>query len=467
MNKFELSFSALLVPVDILMIVAAAIAAYSIRVSPYVAEIRPVIYDLSFREYMSTVFVIMPFWVAIFALNGLYNLKVTRRLIQEFFTVAIAASGGLMVIIIMIFLRRELFSSRFIILIGWILSIVCVTIGRFLIRNLQKWLVKKYNYGIHQVLLVGGNGVKDVLINYFTRDKGMGYRVVGSLDSFEYAEVEKIIQENNVNEIIQCDPQIGKEKTKSLLDLSDEYKIDFKFIPDTFGTYINFDIRTISGIPIVEIKKTSLDGWGKIIKRAFDIVVSFIIIVLVSPIMIITAIAVKMNSSGPIFFSRLDDGKPLTRIGAKGKPFRYFKFRSMYKKVHNMRYHELASQNVRSGPLVKIGNDPRITAVGKFIRRFSIDELPELFLVLWGKMSLVGPRPHFPEEVAKYEKHHKKVLTIKPGITGLAQISGRSDLDFEEEVKLDTYYIENWSLKLDLQILLKTPLAVFAKRQAE
>lgn len=467
MNKFELSFSALLVPVDILMIVAAAIAAYSIRVSPYVAEIRPVIYDLSFREYMSTVFVIMPFWVAIFALNGLYNLKVTRRLIQEFFTVAIAASGGLMVIIIMIFLRRELFSSRFIILIGWILSIVCVTIGRFLIRNLQKWLVKKYNYGIHQVLLVGGNGVKDVLINYFTRDKGMGYRVVGSLDNFEYAEVEKIIQENNVNEIIQCDPQVGKEKTKSLLDLSDEYKIDFKFIPDTFGTYINFDIRTISGIPIVEIKKTSLDGWGKIIKRAFDIVVSFIIIVLVSPIMIITAMAVKMNSSGPIFFSRLDDGKPLTRIGAKGKPFRYFKFRSMHKKVHNMRYHELASQNVRSGPLVKIKNDPRITSVGKFIRRFSIDELPELFLVLWGKMSLVGPRPHLPEEVAKYEKHHKKVLTIKPGITGLAQISGRSDLDFEEEVKLDTYYIENWSLKLDLQILLKTPLAVFAKRQAE
>lgn len=468
MNKFELSFSALLVPVDLLMIIIAASAAYFIRISSFVAEIRPVIYDLSFREYMGAVFVIAPFSILIFALSGLYNLKVTRRLIQEFFTVAIATSGSLMAVIIMIFLRRELFSSRFIILIGWILSILCVTIGRFFIRNLQKFLVKKYNYGIHNVLLVGGNGTKDVLMNFFHKDKGMGYRVIESLDTFDPDQVEKIIKERKVNEIIQCDPIMEKGKIRSLIDLSEEYKIDFKFIPDTFGTYINFDIRTISGIPIVEIKRTSLDGWGKIIKRTFDIVVSLILIILLSPVLLITIIAIKIDSKGPIFFSRLDDGTSLTRIGAKGKPFRYFKFRSMFPKVHNMRYRELANQNLRDGsPLVKIKNDPRITGVGKFIRRFSIDELPELFLVLWGKMSLVGPRPHLPEEVAKYEKHHKKVLTIKPGITGLAQISGRSDLDFEEEVRLDTYYIENWNLKLDLQILFKTPLAVFSKRQAE
>jgi lipopolysaccharide/colanic/teichoic acid biosynthesis glycosyltransferase len=116
---------------------------------------------------------------------------------------------------------------------------------------------------------------------------------------------------------------------------------------------------------------------------------------------------------------------------------------------------------------VKIKNDPRVTRVGRFIRRFSIDELAEFFLVFIGKMSLVGPRPHLPEEVAKYKKHHKRVLKIKPGITGLAQISGRSDLDFEEEVRLDTYYIENWSPRLDLWTLLKTPMAVLKKRKAE
>jgi len=132
-----------------------------------------------------------------------------------------------------------------------------------------------------------------------------------------------------------------------------------------------------------------------------------------------------------------------------------------------MRYNELAEQNIRSGPMVKIKDDPRITRVGKFLRRFSIDELPELFLVFKGDMSLVGPRPHLPEEVAKYEHHHKKVLTIKPGISGLAQISGRSDLNFEDEVKLDTYYIENWSLLLDLSILLRTPFAVLRPRRAE
>lgn len=140
----------------------------------------------------------------------------------------------------------------------------------------------------------------------------------------------------------------------------------------------------------------------------------------------------------------------------------------MVPKSDNLRYTELADKNIRSdGPMVKIKDDPRVTKIGRLIRRWSIDELPELFLVLIGSMSLVGPRPHLPEEVAKYEHHHKKVLTIKPGITGMAQISGRSDLSFEEEVKLDTYYIENWSLLLDLSLLLRTPWAVIRGRKAE
>jgi lipopolysaccharide/colanic/teichoic acid biosynthesis glycosyltransferase len=129
----------------------------------------------------------------------------------------------------------------------------------------------------------------------------------------------------------------------------------------------------------------------------------------------------------------------------------------MYPKVHNLRYTELAKQNIRNGtPMVKIKNDPRVTNVGRFIRKYSIDELPQLFNVLIGNMSLVGPRPHLPEEVEKYQKHHKFVLTIKPGITGLPQISGRSDLNFEEEIKLDSFYIEHWSPWLDTKIILKT-----------
>jgi lipopolysaccharide/colanic/teichoic acid biosynthesis glycosyltransferase len=131
---------------------------------------------------------------------------------------------------------------------------------------------------------------------------------------------------------------------------------------------------------------------------------------------------------------------------------------------HNLRYTELAHLNSREGtPMVKIKNDPRVTRLGRFLRKTSLDELPQLFNVLKGEMSLVGPRPHLPEEVAKYQKHHKFVLTIKPGITGMAQTSGRSDLDFEREVKLDTYYIENWSLLLDIKIIFKTLLIIFKK----
>ena len=157
----------------------------------------------------------------------------------------------------------------------------------------------------------------------------------------------------------------------------------------------------------------------------------------------------------------------MMRIGQGGKPFPYFKFRSMVPGTHNMRYRELSEKDTRKGaPVVKIENDPRITRVGGFIRKFSIDELPEFFLVLTGKMSLVGPRPHMPEEVAKYKPEHKKVLTIKPGITGLAQISGRADLDFDEEVRLDTYYIEHWSPWLDLYILFKTPIVVIFRKGA-
>jgi len=228
------------------------------------------------------------------------------------------------------------------------------------------------------------------------------------------------------------------------------------------------EVSDLAGIPIVEVKKTTLDGWGRIWKRLFDIFGSALLIILFSPILLLVALAIKLDSRGPVFFSKRDDGSFVTRVGEGGRPFHYFKFRSMIVNSDSMRYKELADKNLRTdGPLVKIKDDPRVTGVGKLIRRWSLDELPELFLVFIGKMSLVGPRPHLPEEVAKYEHHHKKTLTVKPGITGMAQVSGRSDLLFEEEVKLDVYYLENWSLLLDISILLKTPLAVLKHRQAE
>ncbi len=210
---------------------------------------------------------------------------------------------------------------------------------------------------------------------------------------------------------------------------------------------------------------------GRIIKRIFDMIFSLVFIIIFSPVFIITAILVKLTSPGPVIYKN-------ERISKNGV-FKLFKFRSML--VHfcvgeeygnqeqAIKYEkELINQkNTKNGPVYKIADDPRLTKFGKLIRRWSLDELPQFFNVLFGQLSLVGPRPHQPREVEKYEKHHKKVLGIKPGLTGLAQISGRSDLPFEDEVKLDVYYIENWSPLLDLAIILRTPLAILKSRKVE
>jgi exopolysaccharide biosynthesis polyprenyl glycosylphosphotransferase len=230
----------------------------------------------------------------------------------------------------------------------------------------------------------------------------------------------------------------------------------------------NIEMNSISGIPLLSLKPTSLDGWGRVVKRIFDIFGAAIGLIILSPVFLITAIAIKLDSKGTIIFKYLDDGSRVKRVGEHGKLFNFYKFRSMHPNTHNLRYTELAKLNQREGtPMVKIKNDPRVTRVGKFIRNTSIDELPQLWNVLKGDISLVGPRPHLPEEVAKYDKHHKFVLSIKPGITGLAQISGRSDLDFEREIQLDTYYIENWSIWMDIKIILKTFAVVFAGKAAK
>ena len=223
--------------------------------------------------------------------------------------------------------------------------------------------------------------------------------------------------------------------------------------------FANIAITPLADIPVIELKRTPLDGWGKISKRGFDIIFSTIILILLIPLFLVIGIIIKVDSSGPIFAK-------LERVGRKGKTFTLYKFRSMIIGAQGMKK-ELTQYNERAdGPLFKMKNDPRITRFGKFLRASSIDELPQFWNVLRSKMSVVGPRPHEPEEVSHYQKHHKTLLAIKPGITGMAQVSGRSDLSFEEEVKLDVYYVENWSMILDLQLIYRTPFILVAKRSA-
>jgi exopolysaccharide biosynthesis polyprenyl glycosylphosphotransferase len=471
MKKSELFFTFLLVPLDFTMIILAGLSAYYIRFAQFTTGIRPVIFNLPLGGYFKILIIIAMSWLVIFAFAGLYNIKDARRLAKEVYRVVLACSTGLMLIVILIFVRRELFDSRFIVLAGWILAIIYISFSRVFIRFIQRALFK-YGIGVRKVVLVGNSQTTDNLINFYSTNKDAGVDVVKRLRNFELEttqEFENFLKTKEVDEIIQSDPNLSKAEVLRLYDFADEHHIVFKYAADLLGAKVlKTEVAEIAGIPIVEVKKTPLDGWGRIVKRIFDIICSAVLIIITSPILFLTALIIKLGSPGSIFFSRRDDGSPVYRVGQGGKLFHYFKFRSMVPGTDSLRYNELVDKNLRNdGPMVKIKDDPRVTRVGKFIRRWSIDELAELFLVLKGDMSLVGPRPHLPEEVAKYERHHKKVLTVKPGITGLAQISGRSDLTFEEEVKLDTYYVENWSVLLDLAILMRTPWAVVRGRKAE
>lgn len=453
------------------MILGAAALAYYIRFADSITEIRPVIFELDFADYMQAVLVVAAIWIVVFALSGLYAIRGSKKIVPEFYRIISACSTGLMIVVILIFLRRELFDSRFIVLAAWGLSILFLTISRVSVRILQRHLYR-HGIGVHNVILVGGSRTSDILMHEFSSHQYSGFAVVKRVRDFSLETAQglaEFLKMKEVDEVIQSDPNMSKAETLRLFDFADEHHLSFKYAADLLDTRVlKTEVTEITGIPVVEVKKTPLDGWGRIVKRFFDFCGALVLIIILSPLLLISAIIIKLESRGPVFFSRLDDGNPVHRIGQGGKPFHYFKFRSMIDKCNSMRYKELADRNIRKdGPMVKIQDDPRVTKFGKFMRRLSIDELPELFLVLKGDMSLVGPRPHLPEEVAKYERHHKKVLTVKPGITGMAQVSGRSDLSFEEEVKLDTYYIENWSLLLDLSLLLRTPWAVLRSREAE
>ncbi|MFA5644396.1 MAG: exopolysaccharide biosynthesis polyprenyl glycosylphosphotransferase [Patescibacteria group bacterium] len=479
MKKIDLFLSFILVPLDFALIVLAGISAYFIRFSEFTTEIRPIIFDLPFLSYFKVVLFIALLWVIIFAISALYSTS-SRRLSQEIYRVFLACSAGFVLVVALIFFQRELFSSRFIVLVAWILAIFYVSLGRTLIYWIKK-IFYSYGVGVKNIILVGCSKTGDNLIKEFFNKKYSGFKVIKRVRDFSIDTAkelsmfitnfnkENLNKEERVDEIIQSDPNLSKIETLRLYDFANEHHITFKYVADLLEVKVlKTEVSEMAGIPIVEVKKTTLDGWGRIVKRIFDIFFSGIFIIILSPIIIITIILIKIDSHGPVFFTRRDDGSFVFRVGQGGEPFRYFKFRSMIPGTDSMRYNELSDKNIRKdGPMVKIEDDPRVTRVGRFIRRWSIDELPELFLVFIGRMSLVGPRPHLPEEVAKYEQHHKKTLTVKPGITGLAQVSGRSDLLFEEEVKLDVYYIENWSLLLDLSILLRTPLAVFRNRKVE
>ncbi len=469
MKKVTLIFGLLRVVLDFFGVALAYVIAREIRThTDLIPGVQlPTGYIPPVPEYIPFVMAAAATFVLVFALNGAYSFKSNHKFRREFLQILFLSTAWIMLVFAFFFLRRDTFFSRLVLVYGWILATLLVTVFRIIIRSLQRYLQKK-GIGVANILLVGGSSLSLTMYERFRINTAYNilgivtpHKETGDLILGEVKELSHICRKNNVDEILQVTAHLGEHMTsEDVLDFCTTHHIRYRFIPDLVEVQrTNVEVWEEEGMPIIELKPTSLDGWGRITKRLFDILVGTLALIILLPIFMIIAIWIKLDSEGPVFFRQ-------KRVGYHGQDFSLLKFRTMVKNAEEIKQ-KLLEKSERQGPLFKIKNDPRITRCGKFLRKWSLDELPQIWTVLEGKMSLVGPRPHLPMEVEKYEQHHKILLTIKPGITGMAQVNGRSGLAFEDEVRFDLYYIQNWSLWLDIIIMFKTVAVVLRRENAD
>ena len=462
MKKITLLFAILKIPVDFLMILLAGIIAYFLRFTPFFTQLKPIYFSLNLRDFLLFLVLADFLTILILALSGLYQVKKIKA-VEESSRILVATAAALLVINFSTYLSQNFFVSRFILLVSWFLGVVFLIVGRGILTTIQSFLVRKYKIGLNKIVLVGNGTATQILKHYIRNNPALGYRIVKNFRKLNLQKIEKEMAHLQIDDLILCKADATKKQILALFNLCSQKSVNFRFVPTNFQALTaGLEMETLAGLPLLEAKRTPLEGWRRIVKRIFDLIFGSLFLVLLTPVFLIVPFLIKWDSEGPIF-ARIPH-----RVGKGGSIFFMYKFRSMIKGADKIKK-ELLKFNEREkgkGPLFKMKNDPRITKIGKFLRKYRIDEFPQLINVLKGEMSLVGPRAHEVAEVAKYRKNHKIVFAIKPGITGLAQISGSSDLPFDEENKLDLYYIEHWSLWLDIKILIKTFLFVFTDRSA-
>ncbi len=461
MNKNKLFLETIEAPLDFLFLIISGICSYYLRFAQIVVQYRPVIFDLPFMLFLKILVGVSFFSLFILAISGVYNVK-KRKLHEKLSKVFVGCSIFVLILVVAFFFNQRFFSSRFIVLSFWAFSIIFLSLIRIVLDIIYRIMLSK-GYFVSRIVVIGSDDNSYRLISEFKRNRGLGVKVIENydiLDNDVVDRLEKLINETSIDVVLLTDTHSDKHCINNLINLCNIKHITYKYSASLLDTkMINFDISTISGIPIVEIKSTPLDGWARVWKRIFDIALSFFGLIIMIPIYLIVGLFIKLDTRGSVLVK-------LSRIGARNKTFKMYKFRSMIVGADRMKKDLMQYNERNDGPLFKMQDDPRITRVGKFIRRASIDEIPNLINVFKGEMSLVGPRAHEPNEVEKYEDGHLKLLAIKPGITGMAQVSGRSDLKFEEEARLDIYYIENWSMWLDIIILIKTIRVVLTRKSA-
>lgn len=438
---------------DLAIIVSVWFLAYFIRFYSGYFPVNKGVPHISL--YIFLIAPILFIWGFIFKAFALYKPKRLSSYFGEIFDITKACSFAVLVLISLTFFYRQTEYSRLVFAIFWVLTIIFLVLERVTFRELLRYLRRK-GYNLRYTLIVGTGEIAEEVLARIQQHPELGIKVIGLLSSDKdyrcgeskdgipvigsYLEINEVINKRDVDQVVLALPSEEHNKTIELLKNLDNEMVDIKVIPDIYEFItLRGSIEDFDGIPILNIQDSPLYGWNIILKRAADLIIVAAALIILSPLMILIAILIKATSPGPIFYKQ-------DRMGIGGDTFQMLKFRSMN-----------VDAEVQTGAVWAKENDPRRTILGTFLRKTSLDELPQFFNVLKGDMSIVGPRPErsvfveeFRKDIPKYMLRHK----MKAGITGWAQVNGwRGNTDIKKRIEYDLYYIENWSFWFDLKIM--------------
>lgn len=418
------------------------------------------------HQYLILGILIIITWYSLIILFRIHHSQKIKSYSIILFEYLLISSLGILFVFLFIFVLKLNFISRITILLFGFSSLILLTINR--IRNtilLKKELLKGNNY---KNIIIIADETSIPFINKTINEKHWGLKIFGIFSDSpviikNFASKTKIIttesdltetvENNAIDEIIYCKGDINKDEIKNLIYLCEEIGINLNLQSDFFSIIASKSrLNYIDELPIITISPISYNYFALAIKSVSEYIFALVAIILFSPVYLIIAILIKTESKGNVLFRQ-------ERVGLRGRTFTMYKFRTMVSNAEELKK-DLIHKNEANGPVFKIKNDPRITRIGSFLRKTSLDEFPQFINVIQGHMAIVGPRPPVPEEVALYERHQLRRLSMKPGITCIWQVTERNNSSFEEWVKLDLQYIDNWSLKLDFILIIKTVKAI-------
>ena len=451
---------------DGLIIAGSYMLSYYIKFESFLSDRNPGGH-LPMEVYFSSLYFLVPAYLFLYYLVNLYTSRRALKLWNEFVDIVQANTMGSIGFMVILFMLKQKDFSRSMIGIFYVLNIFLTTLAHGLLRRFLRYIRKK-GYNIKHILLVGYSRAAEAYISRILENPQWGYDVAGVLDDFvpvgtgyhgvkvvgKIEQLSDYLENESFDEITITLPLDDYDRLEELVAQCEKSGVHTKFIPDYSSLFpSNPYTEDVQGIPVINIRYVPLtNSVNRLTKRLVDIVGSLLAIILFSPIMIIAAIAVKTTSKGPLIYKQ-------ERIGLNGAPFMMYKFRTM--KVQT-------EAEEKKGWTTK--NDPRVTEVGAVLRKLSIDEMPQFFNVLVGKMSLVGPRPERPQFVEKFKEQIPRYMVkhqVRPGITGWAQINGyRGDTSIRKRIDYDIYYIENWSMAFDMKIILGTLRHGFVNKNA-